>query len=244
MLYKKEYNKQISDLIKNTKLSDVENKTLIKCLNCLHNQDVATVFEDMYKLYLNNYSMIELGKIYNRSARTIQLIFKKINLNRDRNQAQKIAAKKRNYIEIRKSFKKTMLERYVDNQLAGSKIEEFARYEFGFLLNKLIPDADIIIGINTMTNKGELDIPIILFYKNKVYKYGVEVDGEFFHDSEERKKADASKDFRLNALGYKIFRLKTKSYFTNESNSTIKYIEDLKSKLLIISNIIKEEICY
>jgi hypothetical protein len=133
MLYKKDYNSIVVDIINNTELTLEEHKVLMNCLKYLKNKDVFSVFEDMYKLYLNDYSMIELGKIYGRSARAIQLIFKSVGLNRDRFEAQKIAAKNRNYAEIRKSYKKTMYERFIDNQLFGSKIEQLTRCELNIL---------------------------------------------------------------------------------------------------------------
>lgn len=116
MKYDTNYTNEINDVIKSTNLSDYDSITLTNCLRSIRNKELLLVFEDMYKLYLNDYSMIELSKIYNRSPRTIQWIFKNLGLNRDRFQAQKIASKKRDHVKIRKTFKETMLNRYVENQ--------------------------------------------------------------------------------------------------------------------------------
>lgn len=96
MKYDTNYTNEINDAIKNTKLNYSDSIILTNCLRMIKNKDLLSVFEDMYKLYLNDYSMIELSKIYNRSPRTIQWIFKNLGLNRDRFEAQKIASKKRN----------------------------------------------------------------------------------------------------------------------------------------------------
>lgn len=243
MKYENNYTNEINDVIKNTKLTDSDSLILTNCLRTIRNKDLLSVFKDMYKLYLNDYSMIELSKIYNRSPRTIQWIFKNLGLNRDRFQAQKIASKKRDYVKIRKTFKETMLNRYAENQVLGSKVEEYSRIQVSLILNQLLPNGEVIVGINTMTKVGELDIPIVIFYGDKLYKFGIEIDGLFFHNRIERKNADSAKDYRLEKIGYKIFGLDTKAYFNDKDYvSTIKYENELKNKLVYICNIIKNTI--
>lgn len=243
MVYKRDYNTIVTDIIASTKLTSEQHNVLLNCLERLKNKDVIPVFEDMYKLYLNNYSMIELSKIYGRSARTIQLIFKNLGMNRDRFEAQKIAAKNRNYVTIRKSYKKTMQKRFVDNQLFGSRIEQFARYELNVLLNELIPESDIIVGINTVTKVGELDIPIVVLYHDSVYKYGIEIDGNYFHNEENRKKFDCDKINKLNQIGYKVFSIETKAYSSNKnSKETIIFQDELRARLLDICKTIKNDV--
>lgn len=73
-----------------------------------------------------------------------------------------------------------MLNRYTENQILGSKVEEYARAQINLILNRLLPNKEIIVGINTITEVGELDIPIIIFCEDKLYKFGIEIDGIFF----------------------------------------------------------------
>lgn len=136
-----------------------------------------------------------------------------------------------------------MLNRYTENQILGSKVEEYARVQINLLLNNILPNSEIIVGINTMTEAGELDIPIIIFYGDKLFKFGIEIDGLFFYNSIERKNADSAKDYRLEKIGYKIFRVDTKAYFNDKDISIIKYENEFKNKLLYICNIIKNIIC-
>jgi hypothetical protein len=234
MYYEKKYSPDITEIINNTVLSNQQEDILKSCLNLLINKDSYYVFEDMYKLYLNNYSLIEISKLYNRSPRMIQVIFKNVGLNRNRCSAQQIAAKKRDYVAIRKKYKNTIFERATDTQLFGSKIEQYIRYEFCILLNEIFPNYEVLVGINTMTKVGELDIPIILLDDDKFYKYGIEVDGEFFHIDEKRGEQDISKSNKLNKLGYKIFRLKTKAYYNNEHIPKLVYENEIKLKVIHI----------
>lgn len=192
--------------------------------------------ENIYKMYLMDYSTSEIADVYNKGNRAIQILFKKVGLNRNRFDAQRIAVKKRDYTKIRKTFKKTMKERFVENQLFGSKIEEYARIEFSQILNSILP-YESIIGVNTVLKNGELDIPILVLKENKVYKFGVEVDGKVFHKDKYNK--DIIKNEKFNKEGYQIYRLSTKSYVNNEK---VIYKEDIKQKINLICNQIKEEL--
>ena len=99
MKYYKEYSEELLEVLTNFKFTKEQKKEYNKAIKTLHkNSPVREVFKDMYIFYQSEFSMIEIGKIYNRSPRTIQLAFKKAGLNRDRFEAQRIATKKRNYI--------------------------------------------------------------------------------------------------------------------------------------------------
>ena len=161
MEYKKEYSENLISIINNFEFTKEEEKVLNESLLKLDGHDAQKVFRDMYIFYLNDMSLSEIANIYDRSTRAIQNIFKKVGLNRDKFEAQRIAAKKRNYTEIRKTFKKTMKERFIENQLFGSKIEEYTRIEFSQILNSILP-YDVIVGVNAVMSTGELDIPIIV----------------------------------------------------------------------------------
>ena len=236
MEYKKEYSENLIAIINNFKFTKEEEKVLNESLLKLQDHDVQVVFRDMYIFYLNDMSLAEIANIYGRSTRAIQNIFKKINLNRDKFEAQRIAVKKRNYTKIRKAYKKTMKERFIENQLFGSKIEQYIRLEFSQKLNDLL-SYETIIGINTVTNAGELDIPIIILKNDKAYRFGVEVDGIYFHENKVKKDIKKIEAFKKD--GYRVYRLSTKSYFKGEKAV---YIDDINKKIDFICSLIKEEL--
>jgi DNA-binding transcriptional ArsR family regulator len=62
-------------------------KKLEECMDELHpygNVRLKDVFEDMFKLYVANVSTSEIAKIYSRDVRTIEMIFKKFGMKRDK----------------------------------------------------------------------------------------------------------------------------------------------------------------
>lgn len=89
--YLKKYSREIQQLISSVELS-MDQKEVVK--NCLSemvaygNVGLRDVFEDMYKLYIIGTSTTEIAKIYNRNSRTIQHIFSKYNLKRNRLKAK------------------------------------------------------------------------------------------------------------------------------------------------------------
>lgn len=237
--YIKNYSDEIKNIISTTILAEEQNNTLKECLFKVK-PNLKDVFEDMYKLFINNLSCNDIGKVYGRNERTIQYIFKNLNLERSLYEAQKIAVKKRNYVNIRRSYKKTMFNRLATNQLFGSSVENVIRYEISEILREILPDNyEVIVGINTLTTVGELDIPIVILNGNKHYKFGIEVDGALFHQDKEKVSKDLEKDIRLSKLGYMMFRLETKAYYKIQSDHNLKYYAEIKSKLIDICNSIQ-----
>lgn len=236
MKYKKEYSENLISIINNFEFTKEEEKVLNESLLKLHGHDAQKVFRDMYIFYVNDLSTHEIAKIYGRSSRTIQNIFKKVGLNRDRFEAQRIAVKKRNYAEIRKTYKKTMKARFVENQLFGSKIEQYARIEFSQTLNSILP-YETIVGVNTAVMAGELDIPIIVLEGNKAHKFGVEIDGIVFHENKLEKDTKKINTFKKN--DYKVYRLSTKAYCKDEK---LIYADELRNKINFICQQIKSDI--
>lgn len=238
--YKREYTKEVEDKLKKISLTNEQQTKLEECLSKLNPYDnvrLIDVFEDMYKLFVNDVSTSDIAKIYNRSTRTIQMIFKKFGMERDKFKAQSIAVKKRDYHKIKESHKKTMLKRFTETELFGSQIEQYIRAEVSLYLSKKINaiDGDVIVGVNTLTAVGELDIPIIILYKGKTYKYGIEVDGAGFHNFNfelNQPKVDQAKENKLWDRGYKMFRLETKAYTT--SDAKIKYVNEINDQLFWI----------
>lgn len=234
--YIKNYSDEIKNIINTTILTEEQNNILKVCLSKVK-PNLKDVFEHMYKLFINNLSCNDIGKVYLRNERTIQYIFKDLNLERNLYEAQKIAVKKRNYVNIRRSYKKTMFNRLATNQLFGSSVENVIRYEISERLKEILPDNyEAIVGINTLTTVGELDIPIVILNGKKHYKFGIEVDGTLFHQDKDKISKDFEKDMRLSRIGYTVFRLETKAYYKMQSDHRLKYYAEIKSKLIDICN--------
>lgn len=237
-VYERKYSDKVSNILKNIKLNEEQEITLSNCMNELPRNDktkLKDIFEDMYKLYISDISTSDIANIYHRNIRTIQLIFKKLGLERDKLKAQSIAVKKRDYKKIRETYKQTMLDRITDNQLYGSEIEQYVRQQLALILNSKIKEigGEAIIGVNTVTSVGELDIPVIILLNNKYYKYGIEVDGIGFHKERRTNWAninDTSKEKELNDIGYKILRIESRATISKGSN-TIKYLNSLKKSI-------------
>ena len=238
--YLKNYSDEIRKIFNNAVLTSYQDDELKKCLNNIKPY-LKDVFEDMYKLFINDFSCNEIGKIYAKNERTIQYVFKKLGLQRNAYEAQRIAVKKRDYVSIRKTCKKTMLDRLPETQLSGSFIENVVRHDIGLLLqNTLSDEYEIIVGINTMTSAGELDIPIIILHNKKIYKFGIEVNGIFFHEGKNIVYKDSNKQTNLEKLGYRTFKIETKAYYRKNSVHNVKYYSELKDKISDICNKISE----
>ena len=85
--YLKNYSKETKDLLKNIELSSFQEKELARCLEELNPYDnvrLIDVFKDMYKLYIAGTSTEYIAKVYNRSVRTIQSIFKNLGIERNK----------------------------------------------------------------------------------------------------------------------------------------------------------------
>lgn len=236
--YYKHYSDEVRIIINDTTLTPDQDEKLKKFMNTL-NPYLKDVFEDMYKLFINDLSCNEIGNIYGKNERTIQYIFKSLGLERNFKEAQKIAVKKRNYISIRKSCKKTMLDRLIKTQLSGSTVEDVVRHKISQILGKeLFSEYEVIVGINTVTRVGELDIPVIITNNINIYKFGIEVNGKFFH--EDKMSEDLNKKSNLEQLGYTIFELDTKAYYREKSINNTKYYAELEKQIFEMCNCISQ----
>ncbi|NFF21801.1 hypothetical protein FDF76_12935 [Clostridium botulinum] len=228
-----QYDEDAIKIINSYKLTNKEKLELAECLKKLEKSKpyILNIFEDMYKLYKGGLLCNKICEYYNRNERSIQYIFKHLKIEKTLKEVQAIAKGHRDYAEIRKTFKKTMLNRFIENNLFGTKIENVIRVEASNILNSLLKDAEVIVGINTVNYVGELDIPIIVIKNNIYYKYAIEVDGAIFHNG---KQSDINKSKKMDDIGYKIFRLETKAY-VDKNNKTKRYSET-KENLISICN--------
>jgi hypothetical protein len=215
------------EIIKNYIFTEEESKNLLKMKELLGNSKWKHKIDEVYKLWLNNYSTSDIAKRYNVNMRTIQLMLKKIGLSRDKYEAQAIAKNKRNYRDIILKGKNTMLK----NGIGTSNKEEYTRQRLNQELQINFPDDDIIVGLNnrTVLNGKEIDIPIVVIRGNKVIKIAVEYDGYYWHKNKDNKTNP------LKEKGYKLFIVCSKENATDkqineDTETTIKevitYIEN------------------
>lgn len=233
-----EYDKKASKILKSIKLNEQQQNELDRCIKEIKPSQ-KDVFEDMYKLYAGGISCYHMAQYYYIGARAIQKLFHNLEIQRSITETQSIAAKRRDYVEIRTKSKRTAKERFVKTQLFGSDVENLARVELSQHLKSLLGNKyEVIVGINSMVNVGELDIPIIIINGGNFYKFGIEVGNVFTHGC--RKEKDRLKRLKLEEMGYYITELDTNATVLNDGY--IKNYEQLKQNVKIIGKKIKEEI--
>ena len=230
-----EYSNQDKKILDSTILTN-EDLILINNLKIkFKDKSFFSVIEALYKFDKNDYSILDLAEIFKVSSRQIQRIFKSLGINRDKFEAQQIAASSRDNVEIRKNYKKAMLERLTDMELSGPLLHQYLRHEVDLLLGELLPHCEIIVGINSMNViKSENDIPIIIINNNSLYKYIIEVDGVVI--------SHKNKESKAYYRGYTLFKINTKSYFDSSDNPKIKYEKEARNKLIGIVNLIASEV--
>lgn len=194
-------------------------------------------------MFILKLSVGEIAPYYNKTTRSIESWLTKLGWSRDRIEAQQIAAKRtRDYTKIRRTFKKTMLERFDENQLFGSRPEQFARHKLNIELSCKLPKCEIIVGVNNVSIiDKEIDIPIIIFSKDKIYKYAVEVDGIVFHKVLHVQDRDFKKTESAIKKGYTIFNIYTKSYYSNQDKNKAMN-KQIGSQIDRVINYIVEEV--
>ena len=236
-----EYSDEIKRILSTVHLTE-EEENKIRYWEDNINKSFIGAIREIFKMYKLDFSPSDIAEIYGLSARGTQYFFKELGLQRDRFEAQQIAVKKRDYSEIRKTYKRTMLERLTTNQLSGTMIEQYIRHEVDLMLGSRLNDCEIIIGVNSMNIIGvETDIPIIIIKGKYLFKFIIEVDGVLFHDNPKQKKLDIIKSQTAINKGYTIFRLSTKGYYSSEDNPELRYKREIKTKVEgIVESIVKE----
>ena len=96
------------EIIRNYIFTEEEENKLEELRNLLGNSKWVYKIDEVYKLWLNNYSTSDIAKRYNVTVRAIQIHLKKIGLVRDKYEAQAIAKTKRNYKEIKRRTGKSL----------------------------------------------------------------------------------------------------------------------------------------
>lgn len=167
--------------------------------------------EDINYVFVNIYKMLYIfkctsGEIYdcfqNVDKRTVLSWLKKVNWKLSREEVQSRAAKKRNYKQIRNKGRQTMLKK---NVCGVSTPEEYTRQKLNTYLPQVFDKAQIIVGLNNISilqDGKEIDIPIIIFYNDKMYKLAVEYNGGYWHRDIKR---DLEKQNLIKKDNYKLF---------------------------------------
>lgn len=233
------YSDEDQQILDNTKLATEDLQKIKNMKTKLINKNYAPAIETIYKFYKNNYSTSDLAEIYSISTRQVQRIFKELGINRDKIEAQQIAINKIDREDMKKIYKKTLLERLTDTELSGSTLEQHMRYQVDFLLKDALPNCEIIVGINSMsTSNADINIPIIIIKDKSLYKYIIEIINSTSNASTNIKSHKVSAAFYK---GYTLYQISTKSYYNSKDNCRVKYENEIKNKLIqIINNIVWE----
>lgn len=198
--------------------------------------------DNVYKLmFKKDYSTSDIAEMFGVGIRTVQIYLKEVEWNRDRREAQRIAAKKRDYTAIRKTLKKTMSERYICNHLFGSKVENYIRQLLDIKLGEAFKGLEIIVGVNTMNiTEYEVDIPIIIFKGDNCFKFAIQVDGSCWHKEELDIKRDENSNKSMIEKGYIPLRIFTKATVLNNDKEKISYKEEIEKEIEKVINEISD----
>lgn len=213
-----QYNQKELDIINEYKLSESDRMIISNLEEKYKNNKIGLIFKEVYILYKSEYSCYDLGLIYNKNERNFSKILKENNLVRNSFEAQQIASdKKRDYKQIMNKGRETMMKN--QTSLKGSKPEIYTRDYINCKLPLEIPNSEIIVGVNNksiLDNGKEIDIPIIIINDDKIYKFAIEYNGDFWHENENR---ESIKLDMVNQKGYHLF------YITPNHSSTDKQIK-------------------
>lgn len=209
------YNKEESAKLNNVILSDEDNNIIDNLKMKYKDKKYEPIVQDLYILYkIYEYSPTDLGKVYGKDMRTFEMFFKENGLSRNLFEAQQIAKKKRNYKEIQLKGRQTMLKN--STNIKGSKQEQYTRELLNCILPIKFPNCEIIVGLNNksiLDNGKEIDIPIVIINKDKIFKFAIEYNGDFWHKDENR---DVEKIEMVNQKGYHLFYIAPKENATNK----------------------------
>lgn len=121
-------------------------------------------------------------------------------------QARKEAVKKGN-IDYKTINRKGRLTRAKNISKSNKQdmIRELLKYHLQFVLDQF-KDIEIITGYNEycVLNTLEIDIPIIIFNQNKVFKLAIEYDGDIWHKDRD---TDIKKENLLKEKNWKLIRI-------------------------------------
>ncbi|AEB77553.1 helix-turn-helix domain-containing protein [Clostridium botulinum] len=175
------YTPKIKDLISSTVLTTKDNLKLEHIINNYNylkiNRGYKYIIKDLYILVKNNLSTKEISEIYGVSNRTIQKWLKELGLSRTKKEAQKIAVKKRDYTAIHESYKKTMLNKLLEENPTIVYMGNSIKLQLLNILKNALKDYEIIVGVNGLGVGGSIkDIPVIIIKNNTIYRFIITSD--------------------------------------------------------------------
>jgi len=191
-------------------------------------------FYNIYKMrYIFKYTTGEIANCFlTRNERSVQAWLKTLKWQLDMFEVQKriVDRGRRDYKQIRNKSKETKLQRM------NSKPEEYTRQKLNVYLPQIMPDKEIVVGLNNVSilNGGsEIDIPILILSEGKIYKYAVEYNGGYWHNEDNRHK-DIIKNKATKEKGYKMYIFEVfKNATENQTREEIdKQIESLCEDIL------------
>jgi hypothetical protein len=216
---------QLNYELKNTNLNPIQLKELeslvneIKCSEWRVNEKSKLEnYIDLYKLrYLLEILTEIMARYFNISRVQIYRKLKEMGWTYTKKQSAQIATKIKNYSQISIKGKKTLLKK--STRLFGSDQENYVRQKLNLYLGDFLEGADIIVGVNSpyiLDGGYEVDIPIIIFFNNQVYKYAIEVNGDYWHNKQITQKHDKEKSLKLKDKGYQLFNILLSSSLSNK----------------------------
>lgn len=226
-----------STILSKDEMNEIKNNKLK-----LKNKNYLCVIEDLYKFHKNNYSTSDISEIFKVSTRQIQKIFKELGINRNLFEAQQIIAEKKDYEKSKRTYKKNLLEKLVSNDEFDTVFEQYLRHQLDMKLNTILPECEIIIGINSVNIiTSENEIPIIIINKNSLYKYIIDINNNFKENSDSGKKRDKPKISKAYYKGYTLFQFSNKASYNSKEN-ILQYKKEIEKKLSEIIEIITSEV--
>lgn len=188
----------------------------------------TNIFIFRYKLKLLT---SEIGIYYNVTTRAVEEWLNKLDWKYTREEAQQISAKRiKDYRIIRTKGRQTMLNKI---EIGSSNIEEYIRQKFNIELVKYIDS--YIVGLNNLSilyDGKEIDIPIIVFKDDKIFKFSVEINGDYWH--KDKKEYDNDKRILLNNQNFITYEILIESNYKKE-----KIDKEINDICIDITNIIQ-----
>jgi predicted transcriptional regulator len=214
-------------------VKDLSNKNLDTVEVLFYNQ-IGIEYEDyLRQKYLEEgYSLNELSLMLGVSRDTLSRTVRHYGMHKTKSQARQEAMRKGNvnYDKILSKSRKTM------NKSKSSSKQDLLitllKHHLELAFTEL-DNTEIILGYNEYCILGsmEVDIPIVIFKGNKVYKVALEYDGDIWHDH--RLEQNTDKEMMLHNKGWFFINIEE----TNEESSSLEIVED-KAKY-IVNEIIK-----
>lgn len=190
-------------------------------------QEGYELLEFIKNKYINDgMSAQDIAKIVGVTKKMMYDYIKKHGFSKSQHQARQDAIRtgKIDYVEINKKGRKTRLKS-ISRSNKQDAFREMLKFHLE-TLSKKYPSIEVVTGYNeyAILHNLEVDIPIIIFNNDHVYKIAIEYDGEIFHSEE----SDKEKDDLLKEKGWLLIRIKE----LKADSTNFKLIEDNAKKVI------------